>query len=149
MILKTSVHSPLPRYTMPYSLPKAVLISTVKHTSLPINFFRRNSLAWKAHGCNWDRNITVDSHSKANQKWIPNNKGAYWLIGISRSTHLVANIWLQKQFLIFQKMCIMSNKNNSLITVGFLNAEYSLLLIYRPHTLYYFIFKHPHSLPNW
>lgn len=42
--------SPLPRYTMPYSRPCGVLYSTVKQTSFPISFFRRNSRAGNPQG---------------------------------------------------------------------------------------------------
>lgn len=44
------MRSPLPKYTMPYSRPCGVLYSTVKQTSFPISFFRRNSRAGNPQG---------------------------------------------------------------------------------------------------
>ena len=47
---RTPLHSPLPKYTIPYSRPCGVLYSTVKQTSFPISFFRRNSRAGNPQG---------------------------------------------------------------------------------------------------
>lgn len=45
-----ALRSPLPKYTIPYSRPCGVLYSTVKQTSFPISFFRRNSRAGNPQG---------------------------------------------------------------------------------------------------
>lgn len=58
---------------MPYSRPCGVLYSTVKQTSFPISFFRRNSRAGKPQGCR-DRGGWVRGSREA--RTLPHAQGS-------------------------------------------------------------------------